>query len=155
MESYKSTFNYSVSHKLVNLIERNADELTMDWLRDIKQHPSTPTYRGYDDNKLYDRAFRVYSQLGKWISRETTKQEIAGHYEALGAERRREGFALSEVIQAIICTRRHLWLKIMAEGLIDNVLELNQAMELNNRVVLFFDRAIYYTILGYEKEWQR
>jgi hypothetical protein len=152
MESYKSTFHYSVSRRLVSLIERNADELTMDWLRDIRDNPNTPTYRGYDENQLYDRAFRVYSHLGKWISRETTKEEIARHYQALGAERRKEGFALSEVIQAIICTRRHLWLKILAEGLIDNVLELNQAMELNNRVVLFFDRAIYYTILGYEKQ---
>jgi hypothetical protein len=153
MESFKSSFHYSVSNRLVSLIERNADELTLNWLRDIKKNPNTPTYRGYDENKLYDRAFRVYSHLGRWISRETTKQEIARHYEALGAERHREGFALSEVIHAIICTRRHLWLKIMAEGLIDNVLELNQAMELNNRVVLFFDRAIFYTILGYEKEW--
>ncbi|MFO7865467.1 MAG: hypothetical protein R6V02_01460 [Candidatus Aminicenantes bacterium] len=151
MESFKSTRHYSVSHKLVNLIERSADEITLNWLRDIKQNSGMPTYHAYDENLLYDRAFRVYSQLGKWISRETTKQEIAEHYESLGAERRREGFALSEVVQALIRTRRHLWLKIMSEGLMDNVLELNQAMELSNRVILFFDRAIYYTVLGYEK----
>ena len=150
MESYKTSYHFLVSQKLVDLIEKNADELTLNWLRDIKQHTGTPTYHTYDENELYDRAFRVYSQLGKWISRETTKEEIAAHYKALGAERRREGFALSEVIQALICTRRHLWLKILGEGLIDNVLELNQAMELNNRVVLFFDRAVYYTILGFE-----
>jgi hypothetical protein len=35
---------------------------------------------------------------------------------------------------------------------LDTALELHQAIELNNRVVLFFDRAIYYTILGYEGE---
>ncbi len=151
MESFKSTRHYSVSYKLVDLIERSADEITLNWLRDIKQNSGMPTYHAYDENLLYDRAFLVYSQLGKWISRETTKQEIAEHYESLGAERRREGFALSEVVQALIRTRRHLWLKIMSEGLMDNVLELNQAMELSNRVILFFDRAIYYTVLGYEK----
>lgn len=43
------------------------------------------------------------------------------------------------------------WLKVLAEGLLDTVLDLNQALELSNRVVLFFDRAIYYTTVGYEK----
>ena len=80
-----------------------------------------------------------------------TKEEIAEHYTALGAQRKREGFKASEVIQALIIIRRHLWLKILAEGFIDNVLELNQALALNNRVILFFDRAIHYTIKGYEE----
>lgn len=136
--------------RLVELIEQNADELTMSFMRDVRVHASTPTYHTWDENELYKRAYNVYSQLGKWISRETSKEEIAQHYKELGALRKREGFALSEVILAIIKTRRHLWIKILGEGLLDTVLDLNQAMELNNRVILFFDRAIYYTILGYE-----
>lgn len=34
----------------------------------------------------------------------------------------------------------------------NTALDLHKAMELSNRVVLFFDRAVYYTALGYEKE---
>jgi len=120
-------------------------------MRDVRVHAATPTYHDWDEQELYKRAYNVYSQLGKWISRETSKEEIAQHYKELGAQRKKEGFALSEVISAIIKTRRHLWLKVLGEGLLDTVLDLNQAMELNNRVILFFDRAIYYTILGYEE----
>jgi hypothetical protein len=141
-----------VSQKLVNLIERNAADLTNSWLADIRRDANTLTYRRFDEVALYERAFRVFSHLGKWISHETSKEEVAREYKALGAERRREGFALSEVIQALILIRRNLWRKIMEEGLLDTPYDLYQAIELNNRVALFFDRAIFYTACGYEQK---
>lgn len=147
-----SVFQTPVSQRLVDLIERNAAELTNNWLADVRREASLTTYHRYDNIELYNRAYRVFSQLGKWISRETTKEEIARDYMTLGEQRRKEGFSLSEVIRAIILIRRNLWRKIMQEGLLDTTYDLYQAMELNNRVTLFFDRAIYYASLGYEKK---
>lgn len=141
-----------VSQKLVDLIERNADDLTNSWLADIRKDPNTLTYRRFDPTAVYERAFRVFSQLGKWISHETSKEEVARDYRALGEQRRKEGFALSEVIQALILIRRNLWRKVMEEGLLDTPYDLYQAIELNNRVALFFDRAIFYTACGYEQK---
>ncbi|MGQ9671522.1 MAG: hypothetical protein ACUVV5_00135 [Candidatus Aminicenantales bacterium] len=141
-----------IFQKLVDLIERNATELTNSWLIDVRRELSLSTYRNFDNIELYNRAYRVYSQLGRWISQETTKEDIARDYMALGAERRKEGFALSEVIQALILIRRNLWKKILEEGVLDTTLDLYQAIELNNRVTLFFDRAIYFTAVGYEKQ---
>ena len=109
----------------------------------MRNHPGTPTYRSYDEEELYNRAFRVYSQLGKWLSRDTTKADIAKKYNALGAQRRQEGFKVSEVIQALTITRRVLWFKVLQDGLLDNALDLRSAIDLNNQVVQFFDRAIF------------
>jgi hypothetical protein len=136
--------------KLVDLIEKNANQLSLNWLSDVRKHPTTPTYHKYNEEALYNRAFDVYSRLSKWISKETTKEEIYKHYFALGIQRRKEGFALSEVIQALTISRRHIWLKVMSEGFLDTALDMYKALELNNRVVLFFDRAIHFTALGYE-----
>jgi hypothetical protein len=141
--------------RLVDLIERNADALSKAWLKDIQGREDMPTYQADDPDVLYDRVYRVYSQLGRWISKQTTKQDIGAHYTVLGAERFREGFRLSEVVQALTLTRRHLWLKILFEGLLDTALDLHGAMELNNSVVLFFDRAILYSVQGYEAERAR
>ena len=140
-----------ISEKLIQLIEKNADQLTKSWLSDVQKHPSTKTYHAYDEKKLYKRAFDVYSRLGKWLSKETTVENIAEHYTALGRQRREEGFAFSEVFEALIITRRHIWFKVLSEGFLDTALDLHNAMDLYNRVILFFDRAIYYTALGYEK----
>jgi hypothetical protein len=141
----------SVSRKLVDLIERSAHDLTMRCLDDMQNHPCCPTYRTYNRDELYKRIYEVYRRLGKWISRRTTKDEIAAHYTALGRQRRGEGFALSEVIMALILIRRRMWLKVLSEGFIDSALDLNLALELSNRVILFFDRASYYASLGYER----
>ncbi len=141
-----------ISAKLIDLIENNANQLTQNWLKDVQHHPATPTYHTYDQRKLFDRAFDVYSRLGKWISEETTEDMIAEHYAALGNQRRREGFALSEVIQALILTRRHLWLKVLSEGLIDSAMELYQALELYNRIIRFFDQATLFAAQGYERK---
>jgi len=151
-EKPKSFFQTPVSQKLVHLIEKDASALTNSWLHDIKQNSSLPTYKSYDEKELYHRAFRVYSQLGRWISHETVKDEVRIYWTALGRQRRDEGFALSEIIHSLAMIRKHLWQKVQSEGLLDTALDLYQAIELYNRVMLFFDRAIYYAALGYETE---
>lgn len=145
-----SLYGTPVSKNLVELIERSADELTNQYLEDVKQHSHLPTYRAFDEKELYKRAYRVYSQLGKWISQETTKEEIKSYWRDLGKQRREEGFPLPEIILSLSMLRRHLWIKVQAEGLLDTALDLYQAMELHNRVITFFDRAIYYAACGYE-----
>ncbi len=139
-----------VSGKLVDIIERNADELTKKWMDLVRDHPGTRTYRDYNERKLYHRAFSVYSQLGKWLSADTTKEDIKIQYTALGAQRYSEGFQLSEVIQALVITRRVLWFKVQSDGLLDTALDLSAALDLNNAVIVFFDRAIYFATAGFE-----
>jgi hypothetical protein len=139
------------SRKFVSLIEDHADSLSRKWVDFVQQHPNTPTYHTYDREKLYDRAFNVYSHLGTWVSDEITKAEISEQYTALGAQRREEGFQLSEVIQALITTRRILWFEVLDEGFLDSALDLHLALELNNQVVQFFDSAIFFATVGYER----
>ena len=139
-----------VSENLVSLIERAADELTRHYLEDVKKNVNLPTYRNFDQNELYRRAHRVYSQLGKWLSLETSKDEIKSYWKSLGNRRREEGIPLPEIILTLSLLRRHLWLKVQADGLLDSALDLYQALELNNRVVSFFDKAIYFAACGYE-----
>jgi len=139
-----------LSAKLVTLIERNADQLSKRFVGLVQSNEHTPTYHRFDQKELYDRAFVVYSQLGKWLSTATTKDEVIRLYAELGARRRREGFALSEVLQALVITKRLLWEKIESEGLLDTALHLNQALELRHLTAQFFDRAMVGAARGYE-----
>lgn len=136
--------------RLIALIEENADELTKKWLEVVRTHPDMPTYRNYDEAKLYERAFSVYSQLSKWLSDKTTKEEIKNIYFALGKLRKEEGFKLSELLLALIITRRILWLKIPKGDLLETISDLHAGMRLSNNTILFFDRAMFYAAQGYE-----
>ncbi|MGZ5425175.1 MAG: hypothetical protein ACXWH4_11510, partial [Candidatus Aminicenantales bacterium] len=73
------------------------------------------------------------------------------YWTALGRQRRREGFPFSEIVLSLCHIRRLLWAKIQAAGLLDTALDLYQAMDLQRRVLVFFDRAIYYAAVGYEE----
>jgi hypothetical protein len=137
---------------LVSFIEDHAEELTQNWLKIVRTQNQTRTYQSVDPQKLHDRAFKCFNHLARWVAREFSKGDIASYYTAEGAKRRREGYALAEVIRAFIVGRRVLWFEIQAEGMLGTVMNPDLALELNNRVVLFFDRAIYYTILGYEQK---
>ena len=136
--------------RLVRLIEDNADELTKKWLEVVRTHPDMPTYRTYDEQKLYERAYSVYSQLEKWLSEETRKEDIKSIYFALGKQRREEGFSLSELLLALIITRRVLWLKLPRGDFLEDISGLHEGMELSNNTILFFDRAMFYAAQGYE-----
>ncbi len=139
-----------ISEKLVNLIENSAVALTNNWIKDINKSDTTSTYHNYPEEELYKRGYNVISSLGKWISHQTTKDKIGVHYKKLGEKRRSEGFSLSEVISALAMLRRQIWLKVLSDGVLDTALDLHQALELNNRVVLYFDRAAYFIAVGYE-----
>ncbi len=146
-----SRIETTVSRKLIELIERSADELTTSYVQDIRRDPRMPSYQGFDQREIYKRAYLVYSQLGKWISRETTKEEVRKYWRALGRQRRREGFPFSEIVLSLCHIRRLLWEKVQSAGLLDTALDLHQAMDLHQRVVIFFDRAAYQAALGYEE----
>ena len=136
---------------LVEFIREHAEELVENWLKIVRSQTLTRSYQAFDPDKLRQRGGKAYDHLARWVAGEFTKGDIASYYTAEGAKRRREGFALAEVIRSFIVGRRVLWFKIQSEGLLGTVMDPDLALEMNNRVVLFFDRAIYYTVVGYEQ----
>ena len=139
-----------LSNNLVNLIIRNTDTITRRVMADIRKQPGAKTYRALNDELLYIRVNEVYKEFNRFILEETHREDVARVYVALGKQRREEGFALSEVIQALIICRRHIWLLVESEGFLDSALDLRMAIALVNRSILFFDRAIFFTAVGYE-----
>ncbi|HRT45733.1 MAG TPA: hypothetical protein P5054_11135, partial [Desulfomonilia bacterium] len=76
--------------------------------------------------------------------------EVQRSYTDLGRKRFKEGIPLHEVIMTLMLIKRHLWLYVREKHFFDSTYECFQALEMNNQVVLFFDRAIFFTIRGYE-----
>jgi hypothetical protein len=143
-----------ISQKLVELIETHAEELTKRWLKEVRVHPGTPTYWTFPEEQLRKRAFDVYSRLGRWVGHEEHADEVEVSYAALGADRYHEGFRLSEVITALMLTKKQLWAFVLGHGFFDSVVQLYQALELYNSVVSYFDRAAIHTVRGYEEAAQ-
>jgi hypothetical protein len=140
-----------LSQKFVELIEKNAEKLAREWLKDVRKNVHTPAYQTFDEDRLYQRAFNMYKNLGQWLNVQTPKEQTTKYYLKYGQDRCQDGFPLPELIYSFILFRRHLWLFILNSGFLDTAYELHRALELNNRVILFFDRALHSMVLGYEE----
>lgn len=143
-----------ISAKLVNMIEDHAEQLTHDLLLDLQQNPRTSGYHHLPLEELHNRAYTVYRNLGQWLSGPSESQ-IEAAYMDLGQRRFEERIPLSQVVFALTLTKNHLLHYVKTAGLSDSALELYQELELTNLVAQFFDKAIYYTVYGYEQAASR
>ncbi len=140
-----------LSARLVRSIEDHAEELTRAVLDDLQTNARTPAYHKLTREELHHRVYTVYRNLGAWLGH-TTEEGIEAAYSELGRKRHAEGIALSEVVYALILAKYHLRDYIRSHGLTDSAVEIYQEQELHRLVGRFFDRAIYHTVRGYERE---
>lgn len=61
------------------------------------------------------------------------------------------GFRLHQMVWALQLSREHLWQFLRHQSFADNVVALYGELELQRQLNQFFDRAIYYAVLGYEQ----
>ncbi len=138
-----------ISEKLFELIEKDAEVIGHNWIKNVRENPTTEILREAQEPRLIDWARTVLTDLANWIAYETRKEETRETYRRFGSDRQGEGLPLAETVSAMNLLKRYLWLHVLSEGILSTTHELYEALELNNRVVLFFDQAIYHIILGY------
>ncbi len=78
-----------------------------------------------------------------------TEIDIAERFKALGARRAAEGVGLHQFVWALVISRNHLWQFLQREAFADNIVQLSGKLELQQMLNQFYDRAVYYGVLGY------
>ena len=139
-----------LSDKLVDVIERNAKSIARHWLHDVLTNPSTAGYRQMDPSRLLEDILSILSQFGNWLGGIYQDSDIRDYYTAFGRESRRNGVALSHVLSALSLIKKHLWEFALSQGMWHKTLDIYMALELDRRIVIFFDKAVFYTTQGHE-----
>lgn len=139
-----------LSDKLVKFIEKNAEIISYRWLNDVKTSKSTPTYAKSDQDFSLQRNLFVVGQFGKWLGGYYNDNDIRKYYRNIGIERKKEGFALSEILSAISLTRKHIWEFALSQRVWTGTIDIYMKLELERRMALFFDRASFYAAKGFE-----
>ncbi len=136
--------------RLVRLIETHADKLAHGLQHKFQHATHCTDLHKVPAAELKDRSYEIYRNLSDWLTAKS-EAEIEHRYIALGARRAAQGVALSHVLWAITATKEHLWEFLASEGFVDKPVELAGELELLHQIEKFFDRALYYVALGYEK----
>lgn len=142
--------NRNLAGRLIGLIETHADELTLSTVQKLRTNARTASYRNLPPDELYARVFDVYHDLGRWLF-EKTDSAVQERYNELGVLRAEQGVPLQEILWAMVSAKNHLRNYLAAWALADSAVELYRQREFENLIGRFFDRAMCYTVEGYER----
>ncbi len=142
------------SYRLVRLIESHADALAGGLEEKVQSSPQVIHFRTLPTHELRERVYEIYRHLGEWLLGKN-ELDIEHRYREIGMRRARQKVPLSEVVQAIVLTKENLWDFLKSEAVMDRAIEIMGELELLQMLEMFFDRAIYYAVVGYEEEVAR
>jgi ADP-ribose pyrophosphatase YjhB (NUDIX family) len=140
-----------LSDRLLVVIEKNAEKIANLWVSDVTKGRSTPDYHDFDKARLFKRIHRLLSQFGKWLGGFYGDSDIREFFMETGRERKKEGFKLGEVLSALSLIKKYIWEFALSQGMWQKTLDIYTALELDRRIVIFFDRAAFYMTRGYEE----
>lgn len=139
-----------LSDFLVALVKDHAADIARAWLAEVRQSPTTTSYRHIDADKLRQQVVTVLQQLGRWLAGDEGDREIAEFYVTVGRERNAQGFENHEVLSALMLLKKHLWSFARDHGTWERPIDLYRALELSRRIAVFFDKAVYHVTRGFE-----
>lgn len=134
--------------RLVRLIEKHSESLSRGLSEQLRKSDRTSDYRKIPIGEMQTAASEVYRHLAEWLLQKT-ESDIAERFRYIAAQRAGEGVGLHQFVWALMLTRDYLWQFLRREAIADNIVELHGELELHRLLNQFFDRAIYYAIVGY------
>ena len=135
--------------RLSETLSLNSEHLARSWLKKIRKSENMKTYNEFPDEELIKMNSGVYRMLALWFQKEADKNSIGSFFVNIGKERRKQGFAVSEVSYAIFLTQRAVLEYFMNENVVDNSMALYTIMGLSGQVADFFFLGSYYMVKGY------
>jgi hypothetical protein len=139
-----------LAYRLVRLIETHSDALAAGLLQRVQNSELTQGYRNVPPEELKQRVYEIYRHLGDWLLGKT-EFDIEARYREIGVRRAQQNVPLSQLTMTIILTKDNLWEFLKRESVLDRPVEVFGEFELLQLLEQFFDHAIYYASVGYER----
>jgi hypothetical protein len=139
-----------LTYKLVRLIETHADALATSLVTKVHESPRLTEYRKVPVADLKNKVGEIYSHLGEWLSTRS-ESDIQQRYTQIGAQRALQGVPLSQLNWTIVLTKENLWEFLRHGPVAEDLLEVTGELEMLQLLDQFFDRAIYFAAVGYER----
>jgi hypothetical protein len=141
-----------LAYRLLRLVETHSDALAAGLLEKTQSSPWLPGYNNVPAEELKQRVYEIYRHLADWLLGKS-ELDVEKRYLEVGARRAQQRVPLSQLIWAIILTKENLWDFLKQETVPDRPAEVSGELEVEQLLGQFFDRAIYYAALGYERSF--
>jgi hypothetical protein len=139
-----------VSAKLVHQIEDHWEAVSGRFLRLLRGNQSLPHVCRLPESEVKETCRRILHRLGHWLV-SSSEEEIALHYERVGADRHAQQMPLSEAIRAMQIMKDATLDYVQDEFFVQSSVDLYAEEELEHQLGRFFDLLIYHLARGYEE----
>ncbi len=137
-------------YRLVRLIEAHSQALASCLLTKVQESEHTKDFRNVPPEELRERVYEIYRHLGDWLLGKT-EFDIEKRYLEIGGRRAQQHVPLSQVVMVITLTKENLWEFLRKESPLDRPVEVFGELEMLQLLEQFFDKAIFYAAVGYER----
>ena len=139
------------SLKLIDLVEKNAEEIAKEWVVEVKKNKRTTAFHKLSSEKLIPQAIEFYHQLRNMLMSTNTYEETQNYILKYAKTCYEESIPLQEAIYALVLMRRQMWLFAEFQATFTTVVEHQQAIDSVTRTILMMDYAVYKITQHYMK----
>jgi 8-oxo-dGTP diphosphatase len=132
-----------LSNLLIKIIDMDMDEISCGWIKDVLD--SIPEAASLKD-KLCGLNSMVLSDVRSWLKGSEIDYK---KYIEFGKDVGKVPFMLAEILTALALSRKSIWLSVIKKRILSSPLEIYSTLELNNRIIFFYDRINYFITKGY------
>ncbi len=139
-----------LAYRLVRLIETHSEQLASGLLKKLESCEKCKDFSRVPPEEFKRRVVEIYQHLGEWLLGKA-ERDIERRYREIGQRRAHQGVPLSQLIWAIGLTKENLVEFLQRETSDLQPVEVLGELEILQLLEQFFDRAVYYSALGYEQ----
>ncbi len=139
-----------LAYRLVRLIETNSEHLAHGLMERLQSCDKVRDFSRVPQEEFHQRVHEIYQNLGDWLLGKS-EQDVERRYTEIGRRRLMQGVPLSQLIEAILLTKEHLFEFLKHNAITDKPVEVYGELELLELLDQFFDRALYYAAVGHER----
>jgi len=131
---------------LKEMIEKHHEEISGLWLQEIT---STMKELVNHTEGLRRLQQNIFKSILFWLNR---KSDTLGLEEFIenGIALAGDQLPLPLLLQAMALSRKAIWMQVVRKQILSSVLDIYATLEINNRIIYFYDRIQYFLVLGYE-----
>lgn len=139
-----------LAYRLVKIIETHSEGLAKSLHDKIVSSEKTRDYDKVPAEELTRVVYEMYRNLGEWLLGKT-EADIEKRYTAIGARRAEQGVPLSQLVWTIMLVKDNMLEYLGKRDVLERPAEILGELEILQLLEQFFDRAVYYAALGYER----
>jgi hypothetical protein len=136
--------------KLVRLIEKHSENIAEGLTTRLRTSERTQAYCKLPEEELRVAGISLYAHLEEWLLTKT-ESDVERYFRDVGSRRATEGIPSSQMAWALMMSKTQLWAFVYREAAAEKALELYSELEFLETLDRFFDRAVYYALVGHEQ----